>query len=106
MYPFQLRRAILAGFRNQLREDERHFVWLCGILPGPDAHMTNAQLERRARRILHAEHDGEESDEERAQSPSAGLDYAGEDGRSRPAGLDSAGNDDRVGLLDEAGVSI
>ncbi len=51
VYPFELCRTILTGIRDQLRQDERHFVGICGIMPRPDAQMTMKQLERRIERV-------------------------------------------------------
>ena len=52
VYPFKLCRAILEGARDQLRQDERLKDGVFCILPRPDCHMTDQQLERRLERTM------------------------------------------------------
>ena len=59
IYPFNLCRAILEGARQQLRDDDRLTTGVHCIMPRPDAHLTDVQLERRVRRIMHIMDDEE-----------------------------------------------
>ncbi len=53
IYPFDLCRAILEGARQQLRDDDRLTTGVYCIMPRPDAHLTDVQLERRVKRLMH-----------------------------------------------------
>ena len=99
VYPFELCRAILTGFRNQLRDDERHVVGMVGILPRPDAEMTMGQLQRRVHRLLGVQVEEElESEEEHSDGKTkVGADLA--EAGARPTG---AAHD--LDLLDAKGV--
>ena len=46
------------------KDDARHFVGLCGILPAPVSRLSLKQLERRVKRIRNVSEDEAESDEE------------------------------------------
>ncbi len=55
IYPFRLCRAILEGARDQLRDDGQINDGIFCILPRPDTHLTDAQLQRRVCRGFHIE---------------------------------------------------
>ncbi|MBV61870.1 MAG: hypothetical protein CMH65_11270 [Nevskiales bacterium] len=110
VYPFELCRAILTGCRDQLRDEERHFVGMVGIMPRPDAGMTTEQLRRRVYRQLGLQDEEElESEEERAmdspvravtENPAPAVPRG-----SAAAGPPTTATDD-LDLLDADGVAV